>query len=90
MVEGYCRWKLSSGNLYTFIRPNQEQLRKIEASCRALTTSSCKMVSSKIIVKFDYAVNFTTLFCLFLLEQQHQELEVLREEERTNYMKPVS
>jgi hypothetical protein len=22
IVEGYCRWKLSSGNLYTFIRPN--------------------------------------------------------------------
>jgi hypothetical protein len=23
MVEGSCTWKLSSGNLYTFITPNQ-------------------------------------------------------------------
>jgi hypothetical protein len=29
MVE-CCRWKLSSENVYTFIRPNQEQLRKIQ------------------------------------------------------------
>jgi hypothetical protein len=27
-VEGSCKWKLSSGNSYTFIRSNQEQLRK--------------------------------------------------------------
>ena len=26
VFEGYCRWKLSSGNLYTIIKPNQEQL----------------------------------------------------------------
>ena len=30
IVEGYCRLKLSSGNLYTFIRPNQEQKRKMQ------------------------------------------------------------
>ena len=30
IVEGSCRWKLSSGNLYTFIRPNQEQLGKMQ------------------------------------------------------------
>jgi hypothetical protein len=30
IVEAYCRWNLSSGNLYTFIRPNQEQLRKMQ------------------------------------------------------------
>ena len=30
LVEGSCRWKLSSGNLYTFIGPNQEQLRKMQ------------------------------------------------------------
>jgi hypothetical protein len=28
IIEECCRWKLSSENLYTFIRPNQEQLRK--------------------------------------------------------------
>jgi hypothetical protein len=28
--EGCCTWKLSSGNLYIFIRPNQEQLRKMQ------------------------------------------------------------
>jgi hypothetical protein len=28
--EGFCRWKLSSGNLYTFIRPNPEQKRKMQ------------------------------------------------------------
>jgi hypothetical protein len=22
VFDGYCRWKLPSGNLYTFIRPN--------------------------------------------------------------------
>jgi hypothetical protein len=32
MVEGYSRWKLSSGNLYIFIRPNQEELRKMAVS----------------------------------------------------------
>jgi hypothetical protein len=25
----YCRWKLSSGIFYTFIRPKQEQKRKM-------------------------------------------------------------
>jgi hypothetical protein len=24
IVDGYCRWKLSSGNLYSFIGPNQD------------------------------------------------------------------
>ena len=24
IIEGCCRWNLASGNLYTFIRPNQE------------------------------------------------------------------
>ena len=28
--EGSCRWKLSSGNLYSFIRPYQGQLRKMQ------------------------------------------------------------
>jgi hypothetical protein len=28
-IEGYCRWKFSNENLYTFIRPNQEQLLKM-------------------------------------------------------------
>ena len=28
IVQGYCRWKLSSVKLYTFIRHNQEQLWK--------------------------------------------------------------
>jgi hypothetical protein len=26
IAEGSCRWKLSSRNLYTFIRPNQEYI----------------------------------------------------------------
>jgi hypothetical protein len=30
ILEGFCRWKLLSGNLYTFIRPNQKQKRKME------------------------------------------------------------
>jgi hypothetical protein len=30
VVEGFCWWELSSGNLYTFIRPNQEQLEKMQ------------------------------------------------------------
>ena len=30
IFDGYCRWKLSSGNLYAFIRPNQEQKRKMQ------------------------------------------------------------
>jgi hypothetical protein len=30
IIEECCRCKLSSGNLYTFIRSNQEQLRKIQ------------------------------------------------------------
>jgi hypothetical protein len=28
MVEGYCRWKLSSGNLNTFIKPKQETAKQ--------------------------------------------------------------
>jgi hypothetical protein len=28
IVECYCRWKLSNGNLYTFIRPKQETVAK--------------------------------------------------------------
>ena len=28
LVEGYCRWKFSSGNLHTFIRPNQDSCEK--------------------------------------------------------------
>jgi hypothetical protein len=34
VFEGYCRWKLSSGNLYTIIRPNQEQLPKMQMQNR--------------------------------------------------------
>ena len=30
------------------------------------------------------------MFCIFSLEQQHQESELLRQEERTNYKKTVS
>jgi hypothetical protein len=30
IVEGYFTWKLSGGNLYTCIRPNQEQPRKMQ------------------------------------------------------------
>ena len=30
IFDGYCRWKLLSGNLYAFIRPNQEQKRKMQ------------------------------------------------------------
>ena len=28
IFDGYCRWKLSSGNLYTFIRPNRNSCEK--------------------------------------------------------------
>ena len=30
VFDGCCRWKLSSGNLHTFIRPNQEQKREMQ------------------------------------------------------------
>jgi hypothetical protein len=30
LLDEYCSWKLSSGNLYTFIRPNQEHRRKMQ------------------------------------------------------------
>jgi hypothetical protein len=30
IVEGYFTWKLSGGNLYTCIRPNQEQPQKMQ------------------------------------------------------------
>ena len=36
IVEGSCRWKLSSGNLYTFIRPNQEQIGENATLYRSL------------------------------------------------------
>ena len=33
IVEGYCRWKLSSGNLYTFA---YRQCAKLEKQCALL------------------------------------------------------
>ena len=37
--DGYCRWKLS--NLYTFIRPNQEQKRRMQLQVPACRNWTC-------------------------------------------------
>jgi hypothetical protein len=38
---GSCWWKLSSGNLYTFIRPNQEQKRKMQLQVPGRNRAVC-------------------------------------------------
>jgi hypothetical protein len=54
---GSCRWKLPSGNLYTFIRPNQEQLGKMQlqvpdmrnrAACAKLDRSTFRELFSDV------------------------------------------
>jgi hypothetical protein len=48
LVEGYSRWKLSSGNLYTFIRPNQEQKQKMQRYVPGRNRTKSKKIGPRI------------------------------------------